>query len=570
MLENQTRFGDGVQRGTEKADPGELVEHKAVLDRIIAPEPQAALRRLFVFFGPARVQGAVGRKANVTTRMPLRKTSHAAALCACFTAAAVAADPALTIYNQDFAVIRETVPLDLSAGSNSVRFSGATAHLEPDSVILRDPAGKRALVNLEQNYRADPISQELLLNLYEGKTIDFMIGVQDGSPHVVAGKIVRSGYVPHYEAMQRYGSQYQNNQMAMVGGGSGQPIIEVNGKLQFSLPGQPIFPALGDDTILTPALDWIIRSDAPAKFDAELSYVTGGMTWSADYNVVAPETGDLLDLVGWVTLDNQSGKQFDHARIKLVAGDVNKMQPAGFGRSYGAHLGTGGALAPPAVTERSFEDYHLYSLPLPTTLRDRETKQVEFLRASGISSQRLYVYDGSLVDRNQLGQDLRRMPQYGTESNPHVWVIREFANSKANQLGMPLPKGRVRFYRRDQDGQLEFTGENEIDHTATGETIRVYTGDAFDITGERKQTQFQIQDSYASGSVDESFEIKLRNHKKEPATVRVVEHLYRWHNWAITRESDSHRQADSRNIEYEVTLQPDQEKVVAYTVHYTW
>jgi len=507
---------------------------------------------------------------NMTTPTQLRTIIPALVLCACFTLVAAAADPALTIYNQDFAVVRETLALDLHAGSNTVRFSGATAHLEPDSVILRDPAGKRALVILEQNYRAEPISQELLLNLYEGKTIDFVVQLQDGSTHTVTGKIVRSGYVPHYQAMQRYGPQYQNNQMAMAGGGNGQPIIEVNGKLQFSLPGQPIFPALGDDTILKPMLDWIIRSGEAAKFDAELSYVTGGMTWSADYNVVAPETGDMLDLVGWVTLDNQSGKQFDHAHIKLMAGDVNKVrQPQGM--AVGGFVSDGINFLDPRVTERSFEDYHLYSLPLPTTLHDRETKQVEFLRGSGISSKRLYVYDGMSVNQNQYGnQDLRQVQQYGTESNPHVWIMREFVNSEANHLGMPLPKGRLRFYRRDQDGQLEFTGENEIDHTPKDETLRVYTGNAFDITGQRKQTHYQMQGPYPNGWADESFEIKLRNHKKEPATVRVVEHLYRWHNWVITQESDSHHQTDSRTIEYEVTLEPNQEKTVTYTAHYTW
>jgi hypothetical protein len=488
----------------------------------------------------------------------LRITVSTAALCACFTLVAVAADPALTIYNQDFAVVRETLPLDLQAGSNTVRFSGATAHLEPDSVILRDPSGKRALVILEQNYRADPISQELLLNLYEGKTIDFVIHMQDGATRTVSGKIVRSGYVPHYQAT--------------AGMGNGQPIVEVNGKLQFSLPGEPIFPALGDDTILQPALDWIVHSGLAAKFDAELSYVTGGMTWKADYNVVAPETGDTLDLVGWVTLDNQSGKQFDHAHIKLMAGDVNKVsQPAAYPATAKRAMVVGGFVSEPQVTERSFEDYHLYNLPLPTTLHDRETKQVEFLHGSGIASKRLYIYDGVVGNQNQYGNDVRQMPQYGTESNPHVWVMREFVNSEANHLGMPLPKGRVRFYRRDQDGQLEFTGENEIDHTPKDETIRVYTGNAFDIAGERKQTHYQMQQQqYPNGWADESFEIKLRNHKKEAVTVRVVEHLYRWYNWAITQESASHHQKDSRTIEYEVTLKPDQEKVITYTAHYSW
>jgi hypothetical protein len=496
-----------------------------------------------------------------------------AALCAYVTALAWGAEPALTIYNQNFAVIRETLPLDLKAGNNTVRFSGATAHVEPDSVILRDPAGRRVVQVVEQNYRNDAVSQERLLNLYEGKTIEFAIRNQDGSTSVVTGKIVRSGYVPHYQAMNRYGTQYQVNQMAMAApaGGTGQPIIEVNGKLQFSLPGQPIFPALADDTILKPAFDWILFSSAAAKFDAELSYVSGGMSWSSDYNIVAPETGDTLELVGWVTLDNQSGKQFDHAHIKLMAGDVNKVQPQnGPMMMAGSGGGIGSGMVAPQVTEKTFEDYHLYTLPLPTTIHDRETKQVEFLHASGIQSKRLYVYDGARFDRNYGGyQDVRQIQQYGTQSNPHVWVLREFANSDANHLGIPLPKGRVRFYRRDRDGQMEFTGENEIDHTAKDETVRVYTGNAFDITGERRQTKFQVQ-MQPGGWLDEAVEIKLRNHKKEAATVRVVEHLYRWTNWAITQESATHRQVDSKTIEYEVTLRPDEEKTLTYTAHYTW
>ncbi len=317
----------------------------------------------------------------------------------------------------------------------------------------------------------------------------------------------------------------------------------------------------------------MIQSQQAAKFDAELSYVTGGMSWNADYNLVAPEAGDSLDVVGWVTLENQSGKQFDHAHIKLMAGDVNKLPAQS--RSFstdGTHLGTG-SMPLPAVTERTFEDYHLYNLPFPITLHDRETKQVEFMRASGISSRRRYVYDGLSIDRNRFGGDgdFRMQPVVGIESNTHVWIMREFANSEANHLGVPLPKGRVRFYRRDQDGQLEFTGENTIDHTAKDELVKIYTGNAFDISGAHRQTQFKTASTtFPNGATDESFEIKLRNHKKEAATVTVVEHLYRWPNWNISQESDPHRQTDSRTIEYEVTIQPEQEKIITYTAHYYW
>jgi hypothetical protein len=485
---------------------------------------------------------------------------------ALFCGSAVAGDPALSVYNQNFAVVREILPLDLQAGTNSVRFSGASAHVEPDSVILRDASGKHAIQILEQNYRADAISEGLLLSLFEGRTIEFAVRLADGTFRIVNGKIVRSGYIPHSTAYQRYGPQYQNTQLAMAAntGGTGQPIIQVEGKLQFSLPGQPIFPTLGDDTILKPALDWIIHSGERAKFDAELSYVSGGMSWSADYNAVAPENGDALELAGWVTLDNQSGKQFDHAHIKLMAGDVSKIQP------QQARFASGGAvysLPEPQVTERTFDEYHLYTLPHPTTLHDRETKQVEFLRASGISAKRLYIYDGAAPD-TRYGGDLRFQPDYGSRSNPNVWTMMEFANSTANHLGMPLPAGRMRFYRRDADGQLEFIGENEIRHTPKDEQLRLYTGNAFDIAGERRQTTYN-QDQMRR-LVDESFEIKLRNHKKEPVTVRVVEHLYRWSNWTLATSSDPYRKADSRTIEFEVTIPADAEKTVTYLAHYTW
>src|ERR1700693_2787664 len=234
--------------------------------------------------------------------------------------------PSLTIYNQNFAVVRQQLPLDLKSGENQVNVNDITMHLEPDSVILRDPTGKHAVQVLEQNYRADPVSQTLLLSLYEGKTIDFEVSTTQGI-QTIKGKVIRSGYVPHNEsAMNLYGQQYYQSQMAAA---SDQPIIEINGQLRFSLPGTPIFPALTDDSILKPRLEWRLATDKAGKFPAEFSYITGGMTWQADYNIVAPEKGDLVDVVGWVTMDNQSGKTFENARIKLMAGDVNKIQKQG-------------------------------------------------------------------------------------------------------------------------------------------------------------------------------------------------------------------------------------------------
>ena len=478
--------------------------------------------------------------------------------------------PSLTIYNKGFSVVREILRLNLRAGESRINFDRATAYVEPDSVILRDITGQHPLRILEQNYRGDPLSQELLLSTYEGKSIPFVIRGSDGQERTVTGKIIRSGYIPRTQSILRNASGYSYN--GGVVNSANQPIIEIEGSLRFGLPGIPVFPALGKDTILKPTLSWTLATDKPGLVEAEVSYITGGMAWEADYNLVAPETGDLLQFTGLVTIENQSGRAFDNARLKLMAGDVNKIQPSyGIGGFGGGGLGGGFAAspAPPAVTERTFDEYHLYTLERPTTLRDRETKQVEFVQSQRVAAKRIYVYEGVKLDPSRYydAYQNRQDRSYGTVSNPKVWVMREFLNTKANGLGIPLPKGRVRFYRRDaKGGALEFTGENVIDHTPQGETVRVYTGDAFDIVGERRQVSFKS----GNDSADEAFEIKVRNRKKEPVTVRVVERLYRWINWEITAKTSAFSQKDSRTIEFPVTIAPDQEKIITYTVHYTW
>jgi len=484
------------------------------------------------------------------------------------------AQPALTIYNQNFAVVRDSVSLDLKEGRNSAVYTGATLHLEPDSVVLRDPARKVDLNILEQSYRADVLSQGLLLSLNEGKEIDFLTRNPDGRETTIRGKIIRSGYSPNTVAAQRYGNEFYNSQ-ASYGNpqAGGSPIIEVGEQLRFSLPGEPLFPSVGDDTILRPTLTWQLASDSTTKLDAELSYVTGGMSWEAAYNLISPENGDTLDLVGWVTIDNQSGKTFENAVLKLMAGDVNKIQRQ---NGYDMAYARGGVVLESkqeAVTEKSFDEYHLYSLPNSTTLRNRETKQVEFLRATGVKAKTVYLYDGASIPwQNYQGwseDNFRNDRNFGTKSNPKVWVMKEFKNTKENGLGLPLPKGRTRFYRQDDaDGRPEFTGENTIDHTPQGEDVRIYTGDAFDIVGSRTRTDYQLNNN--QDQAEESFEIKLRNRKKVPVDVQVEERLYRGLNWEIIQKSDEFEKVDASSVSFRVTLKPDEEKTVSYRVRYNW
>jgi hypothetical protein len=447
--------------------------------------------------------------------------------------ASFAADPALTIYNGGYAVVRETLPIDLKSGLNQVSFAGATAQVEADSVILRDIAGKAEFQILEQSYRNDPVSQAMLMSLFEGKTLEFVRREANKPDSVIIGKVVRSGYVPS--------------------GNYVEPIIEVDGKLQFLLPGSPIFPSLGTDNILKPTRNWKLNSASSGKINAEVAYLSRGFTWEASYNLVATDQSDLLDVVGWVTMNNQSGMTFADAKLKLMAGDVHRVVEAGIQPFGGVSaMAANIVMADKVVTEKSFDEFHLYTLGNPVTLRDKETKQVEFVRATGVKAARVYVYDGADRD-GDAGK---------------VQVYREFKNSEANKLGLALPKGKVRFYSQDGDRQLEFVGENQIDHTPKNETIRVLVGNSFDLVGERRLVS-QTENS-AERIATQTIEVKVRNRKKEPAEIRVVEHANRGGNWTLTSQSQPHAKKDATTFEFRVPLQPDEEKTVTYTIRYTW
>jgi hypothetical protein len=403
-----------------------------------------------------------------------------------------------------------------------------------------------------------------MLRLSEGKTLQFRnVNPATGAVELVSGRLVRAGYDGGGNA---WAMRARGGQPFGVATNPLSPIVELNGKVLFNLPGQPLFDPPGKDAILKPTLLWRLQAAKGGDRDVEVSYMTGGMRWEATYNLVAPETGDAFDLVGWVTLENESGAQFDNARVKLMAGDVNKVQPAMAGMVM-AMKSRADEMAP-QVTEKAFDEYHLYTLTNPTTLREREVKQVEFCRAAKLPGKRLYVYDGAMVPEYVYQGGMAQQPDLGAQSNPKVATMIEFRNSKEAGLGIPLPKGTMKMYRADSDGSREFIGESSIDHTPADETVRLTVGNAFDLRGERRQTDFKVDSSRQTAT--EAFEIKVRNHKKEPVEVRVVEHLYRWSGWKIALSSIPFEKIDSRTIQFKVTIPPDGEKVVTYRVNYSW
>ena len=360
-----------------------------------------------------------------------------------------------------------------------------------------------------------------------------------GKREIVSGRVLRSGYSPR---------------PAEAPGDGLTPIVEVEGRIQFSLPGEPLFDAPGPGALLEPSLVWDLWAGRAGERALELSYITTGVGWKATYNAVTSERGDRFDLAGWVTLTNSSGASWEDARVKLLAGEVSRVQP---GRARGMVLGLESAAAlapPPEVTERAFDEYHLYTLPRPVALREREVKQVELCRGGDIPAARLYIYDGAMMG--------------AAEGDTRVATMLEFTNSKASGLGLPLPRGTMKVYRADADGSNQFIGESRLGHTAADEKVRLVLGSAFDLAGERRQAGYRVDSG--KESAEESFEIKVRNHKKEPVEVRVVEHLYRWSTWRILASSDPYEKIDSRTIEFRVRVPPDGEKVVTYQVRYSW
>lgn len=454
------------------------------------------------------------------------------------------AEVALTIYNQNFAVVRDSVPLNLQAGENLVSYDRATAQVIPDSVVLRDATGTLVFSLREQSYRNDPVSQGLLLSLFEGKSIPFQKIYPDGKVEMITGKVVRSGYGP---------------------GGRGQssPVIETENGLQFSLPGEPLFPSLGDDSILRPTLSWELACEAEAQGEAQLSYLTRGLSWEASYNLVAPEEGQEVTLSGWITAKNHSGTGFENAKLKLVAGDVNTTQPRPTSRMASREMMESFAMED-KVEQKDFDDFHLYTLPRPITLRDQETKQVEFLRAPQVKASKFYLYE-PLAYRYSGGRNTNQAEDTTSKDVAIYWT---FKNSEENGLGVPMPAGTVRFYREDSaDGNLEFVGENRIDHTPNNETLKISTGNAFDLVGGRKTVNFKRNDQ--QNWMKETIEVTLKNRSKKAQTIVAREHLWRWSNWELATEA-AYEKSDSNTIEFSVELAPDEVKTVSYEVTYSW
>ena len=446
-----------------------------------------------------------------------------------------------------YALVRHERPFTLQSGRNTVRFTDVAALIDPTTVSfesLTDTAGTRVV---EQNFQFDLVNSAKLLQKYVDRTIQV--------------DQVRGNGVESYSG-------------TLLSTSGGLTLRRPDGTIQM-LPHNAgvTLPDLPGGLITRPTLVWDIAAERAGAHSTRVSYQTSGIAWWADYNVTYSEGANTnacrLDIGAWVSILNQSGASYPDAKLKLVAGDVHRApKPAPAPRMMDMARAAAMEAKPAGFEEKAFFEYHLYTLQRPTSLPDNSTKQIElFPTARGVPCEKTLVYQGG-PGYFQSGAPLTDRG-YGIEGSKKVDTFLTFRNAQENNMGMPLPAGRMRVAKLDAaDKSLEFIGEDAIDHTPRNEKVRIKLGSAFDVVGERRQASFSVDTTRRT--MTEEIEVKVRNRKKEAVAVLVRESLYRWVNASVAQKTHDYEKLDSRTIQFPVKIAAGSEAVVRYTVQYSW
>ena len=445
----------------------------------------------------------------------------------------------LTIYNDNFAVVREARNMKFEKGQNTVRFTDVASAIDPTSVKFTCLSSPGAVSVLEQNYEYDLVNTDSLLKRYIDKQV--VVAIRGGGSD--ARKFV------------------EGTLLAGVGGdlivksnaSTGLEVIERASVEGISLKEMP------DDLVTRPTLVWLTDAKKAGEQLCEVTYTTGAIGWKADYTAILNADDTALGFSGWVTIDNTSGAGYKDATLKLIAGDVRRIQPPEeTGVLYERDMVAKAVPATPAFEEKSFMEYHMYTLGRKSTINNNQVKQIEFIEpAEGAKAKKIYVYERSDYWN----------PRGGDQSKK-VMVKIEFENKKENKLGIALPKGKVRVFKKDPaDNSLQFVGEDEIDHTPTDEKLSLYIGDAFDIVAEHTLVDSKEQ----LGKHRESHKIELRNRKNEEVTVLVDEKFARWVYWEVEKSTQEYEKKDAYTARFPVKVGANASVTLEYTVVWsTW
>jgi hypothetical protein len=447
----------------------------------------------------------------------------------------------LTVYNQGTALVKDRRTFTFESGENLINFTDVAATIDATSVSFRSLTDPDNTYVIEQNFVYDLVDSAALLARYLDETI--VVTMWDGTQYTGQLLSGRNGDI-------------------ILRLEEGEVIV-----LRLSETRDVRFPQLPDGLITRPTLRWLVQAGEAGEQEVELTYLAGGMSWVADYNVLLGDESATLDLDGWVTLTNTSGTGYRDAQVKLVAGDVNRIETD----YYDGDMIFDEEVMPMAaptrgVEQREFFEYKLYEIQRLVTVGNNETKQVEFVSSAGVPATTFYVYDASTPFYGY-GSPVRDQ-YYGTTGVTTVGSYLEFSTGEENGVNADLPAGRVRVYQEDTDGAALLVGENTIEHTPKGESLQLYLGNAFDLVGERIQTEFEIVSPMV---IRETYEIRLRNRKEDQTVqIRVPERLTRWSEWEILESSAEYTRLDSSTIEFNVEVPPQGETVITYTVQYTF
>ncbi|MFO0567648.1 MAG: DUF4139 domain-containing protein [Polyangiaceae bacterium] len=436
----------------------------------------------------------------------------------------------ITVYNQNFGLVREVRELELGTGTLDLEFRDVAANIQPETVSIKSLTQGNALSVLEQNYRYDLLTPQKLLEKHVGKKVRVWRWNE------------KLGKDEPFDA-------------EVLSVADGQTVLKINGEVTYNFPGRIAFPSVPENLMSKPTLVWKLESK-DAKQKVEATYLTRNLNWRSDYVLVVNDADTGGDLTGWVTLVNQSGASYKNAKLKLVAGDVQRVQ------DQNQRYPSGGAVRSELAkqeqfSEESFFEYHLYTLSQPTDVLENEQKQVTLLEAKGAKIDKKLIY---------YGQQYWYRGKYGeVQRNQKVGVYLDLMNSKVNGLGMPLPKGTLRVYKADKSGAKQFIGEDHIDHTPRDEKVRVKMGEAFDVVGDRKQMEWRTLGSCSSES---TWEIELRNHKDKATRVEVYEPI--GGDWTIVESTHKHDKKDAFTFTFDVEVPANGKTKIKYKVRVKW
>jgi hypothetical protein len=434
---------------------------------------------------------------------------------------------AITVYNVNLGLVKDQRTLKIAKGTGEVRFMDVASQIIPTSVSIKSLIDPTSLQVLEQNYEYDLLNPQKLLDKYVGKEVKLFY---------------KNPYTEREETVA-----------ALLLSNNGGPIFRIDDEITFGHPGRLIFPGVPENLISKPTLVWLLQNSLSSAQDIEASYLTNGINWRADYVVTLNDADDMADLSGWVTIDNKSGTTYRNAKLKLVAGDVNRVKDEFEYKDKMLRTAEMAAKAAPQFQEEEFFEYHIYTLERAATIKENQTKQIGLVNADTIPVRKELVYHGAaFYYYNRYGDAM---------TNQKVAVFIEIDNKKENNLGIPLPKGTVRVYKYDKERSLQFVGEDSIDHTPKDEKVKIKLGNAFDVVGSRKQMDWK---KIASDTYEASFEILLRNHKKEDVVVKVVEPIPG--DWTMLSASHQHTKTEAFTAEFAVPVPKDKETKMAYRV----